>query len=345
MRNPTCWQCLRRWGGPTLAAALLLPAAPVQATTTCSADMTDVQFGFVDPFDGNVDVTATIDWSCTYSGFLGSLYASFVRMCFSVEDGVAGGGNCTPRRMTSGGNTMSFQLYRDSSRTSTWGSLTGCAGTEVQQTVSFALLSGNGTTKTGSLTVYGRVPSGQTALVPGLYSNSFSGSHTGLSYRYNEALLGLGTYPASCTSGGGGGGTDTFPFDATATVEAQCAPGFAVEDIDFGTQGLLTANIDTTATISPQCTNTTPYQIGLDDGLHASGTTRRMQSSGGQYVTYELYRDSGRSQRWGNTENVDTVTGTGSGAVQPVTVYSRVSPQNTPAAGNYSDTVTVTIFY
>lgn len=336
-------QRLRAFGGPMVVVGVLL-SAPAQATTACSATMTDVQFGTVDPFDGYVDVTATINWSCTYSGLLGILYASFVRMCFSIEDGVSGGGSCTPRRLVSGSNDMSFQLYRDSSRTSTWGSLSGCAGSEVQELVMFQLLSG-GTTKTGSATVYGRVPSGQTTLVPGAYANSFTGSHTNLSYRYTEALLSLGTYPASCTSGGTGGGTGTFPFSASATVVAACEPSFAVQDIDFGTQGLLTANIDTTAAISPQCTNTTPYQIGLGDGLHAIGTTRRMQSSGGQYVIYELYRDAARSQRWGNTQNVDTVMGAGSGEVQEVTIYSRVSPQSTPPAGDYSDTVTVTIYY
>jgi len=63
------------------------------------------------------------------------------------------------------------------------------------------------------------------------------------------------------------------------------------------------------------------------------------------YVQYELYSDSARSQRWGNTLDIDTVNNTGTGSSQSLTVYGRVpAPQSVPS-GDYSDTVTVTITY
>src|SRR5690606_643724 len=103
--------------------------------------------------------------------------------------------------------------------------------------------------------------------------------------------------------------------------------------------------IDTTALVSPQCTNTTPYQLGLDNGLYAVGNLRRMRSSGGRHVSYELYRDAARSQRWGDTPNSDTVSGTGSGSPQGVPIYARVAPQPPPPEGAYGDRPRDTLYY
>ena len=44
------------------------------------------------------------------------------------------------------------------------------------------------------------------------------------------------------------------------------------------------------------------------------------------YLPYELYRDSARSLRWGNTLTVDTASGTGTGSAQQLTIYGRVPP-------------------
>ena len=67
---------------------------------------------------------------------------------------------------------------------------------------------------------------------------------------------------------------------------------------------------------------------------------------GGQYITYGLYKDAARSQRWGQAGG-EPVTGTGAGVSvpQPLTVYGRVPAQAVPAPGNYADTVTITLTY
>ena len=85
-------------------------------------------------------------------------------------------------------------------------------------------------------------------------------------------------------------------------------------------------------------------EFGLDNGQHATGTTRRLQGPGG-FVTYELYRNATRTQRWGATLNNDTVAGSGNGGNQALTVYGRVPGQTTPSAGTYNDTITVTVTY
>lgn len=328
-----------------IAAVLLCAAHQAQASSvTCSASQSDISFGAVDPFGGAVTSNATLNYSCTYncSGLLDCLVSglsgAFVSMCFNIESGAQGGGNCNPRRMQSGTSNMQFQIYKDASYANSWGSDSGCAGSPAQATMSFPIL-GNGSAQTGSLTVYGRVPGGQTSLVPGSYSNAFTGAATKLSYQANIALLSAGTYPSCGTASNG-----SFPFTASASVARQCT--VSTTDLDFGSKGPLTSAALASSTITTQCTNTTAYQIGLDNGINASGTTRRMRrSSSGDYLSYELYSDAARSLRWGNTLNVDRVGATGNAAQQSFTVYGKVPAQTTPQAGTYTDTVKVTVTY
>ena len=117
-------------------------------------------------------------------------------------------------------------------------------------------------------------------------------------------------------------------------------------NLDFGTPaGLLTSNVDSQSTITVQCANGTPYQIALDNGLHASGSTRQMTGGASEFIVYELYRDSGRTQRWGATLGTDTISATGNGSPQGTNVYGRVAPQATPSPSSYSDTITVSVWY
>jgi spore coat protein U-like protein len=139
--------------------------------------------------------------------------------------------------------------------------------------------------------------------------------------------------------------TVTSTFSAQVTLTASCVINSA-STLNFGSQGVLTANVDNTSTLQVQCTNTTPYNIGLDAGTGSGATmAARKMTSGGATVTYSLYSDSGRSTVWGNTVGTDTVPGTGNGASQSFTVYGRVPAQTTPASGTYTDTVTITVTY
>jgi spore coat protein U-like protein len=104
-----------------------------------------------------------------------------------------------------------------------------------------------------------------------------------------------------------------------------------------------------------QCTNTTPYSIGLGNGNYASGSQRRMYSAAtGGYISYNVYTDSGYSDAWTTTTSTSSCTsggstcalGTGTGATQAaVSVYGQVPPQTTPVPGTYTDTVVVTVTY
>jgi len=139
--------------------------------------------------------------------------------------------------------------------------------------------------------------------------------------------------------------TTTTTFTVQITITASCTINSA-STLNFGSQGVLTANVDQTSTIQVQCTNTTPYNIGLNAGTGTGATVAaRKMTNGANTVNYALYSDSGRTTVWGNTVGTDTVAATGNGAAQSYTAYGRVPPQTTPAPAVYTDTITVTVTY
>ena len=137
----------------------------------------------------------------------------------------------------------------------------------------------------------------------------------------------------------------TGSFTSQITIQASCQV-VSTNTLDFGSQTLLTANVDVQSNLSVQCTNTTPYNIGLNAGSTAGGTVAtRLMTSGSATVQYRMYSDAARTVNWGNTPATDTVSGTGNGNAQTLTIYGRVPSQATPAPASYNDTVTVTINY
>jgi len=142
------------------------------------------------------------------------------------------------------------------------------------------------------------------------------------------------------------GATTTQNMTVTATVAASCT--FALTTLAFGSYTL--AQLDGTSTITLTCTNGTPYEIALGAGNSPSATTinRRMTgpvvSTVAQYLGYGLYTDVNRTSNWGATTATD-VSGTGTGAAVPITVYGRIPPGQPSAIGSYTDTIVVTVSY
>ena len=138
--------------------------------------------------------------------------------------------------------------------------------------------------------------------------------------------------------------TATGSFLSQLIINAQCVV-VSTNTLDFGTAGVLTANIDTSANFAVQCTNTQSYTISLNAGTGAGTTTTRTLDNGAALVNYTMWKDAGRTQNWGDT-GAEIMTGlTGTGASQSYTVYGRVPIQTTPAAATYTDTVTITVTY
>jgi spore coat protein U-like protein len=144
--------------------------------------------------------------------------------------------------------------------------------------------------------------------------------------------------------------TATGTFNATMTITAECRVA-STNTLAFGSAGVWTSPVTTSAALEVQCTNGTEYQIGLGFSANATGGTQRRMKHGtnAEYVNYDLFTDAGFTTAWGNTDDTDTLGHTtrnvGNGAAQSYTVYGRVPVQTVPTPGAYSDTVTVTVTY
>jgi len=141
--------------------------------------------------------------------------------------------------------------------------------------------------------------------------------------------------------------TTTTTFNVQITITDSCTIVSAT-NLNFGSVGVIgAAGVDSTSTITVQCTSLAPYNVGLSAGIGSGATvaSRFMTSAASNKVGYSLYQDAAHSLVWGETIGTDTIAGTGSGASQALTVYGHVPSQATPAAAVYNDTVTATVTY
>ena len=132
----------------------------------------------------------------------------------------------------------------------------------------------------------------------------------------------------------------TYTLDATIEIPDQCR--ITANDLDFGTQSTPLAQTDSNTFIDVRCTNESPFSVGLNDGLHASGGSRRM-SDGSNFVSYGLFQDAARSVDWDNTTNRKNDVGLGTGTSIMMTVYGRIPAAPLAIPGDYTDTITVDV--
>lgn len=126
--------------------------------------------------------------------------------------------------------------------------------------------------------------------------------------------------------------------------------------VSFGTYDVFDASpTDTAGTVSVTCRVIllgllVSYKVSLDTGGSSSYNPRKMQKGGSYTLGYNIYKDSARTQVWG-----DGSSGTSTLSVsKPVQVgthtddynlYGRMSAGQNVEAGSYSDTITVTVEY
>jgi len=144
-------------------------------------------------------------------------------------------------------------------------------------------------------------------------------------------------------------GTATATFTVTLTIQANCT--IAANPLAFGSTGVLASALNQQTTLSVTCSNTTPYNVGLDAGTVSGSTVASRLLAGtatgntGTTVGFQLYQDAGHTTIWGNTQGTNTVGGTGTGSAQSITLYGQVAAQTTPKPDTYQSTVTATVYF
>ena len=165
--------------------------------------------------------------------------------------------------------------------------------------------------------------------------------------RYGACAMGAAILAGVAVPQGAMAATASSTMSVTATVTANCT--ISTSALAFGNVNTIAgSNFDSTGGLSIRCTNGTPWSAaaGVGSGSGASYANRRM-TSGANLLNYNIYTAAARTIVWGNgTAGTSPIAGTGTGAVQAVTVYGRVgSGQTSVPAGAYADTVAVTVTY
>jgi spore coat protein U-like protein len=265
-------------------------------------------------------VPANINFG-NYSPFGGSLTAAsgWGINCVPPATGdlklSTGGSGTYARAETTGSGSLAYNLFRDAAGSIIWGD--GTSGTQ------FATFTGTPGNKDFAGSIFGIIPAGLDG-PPGTYTDTI------------QATL-SGTW-----------GSDSRFFTVSVTILAEC--NVSTSPLTFGNYDPVVtnaaSNLDNTTLVNVYCTKGTPVTVTLDNGTWASGTTRRLKSAAGNFLTYEMYKDAARGVIWNGT---NTNTGTSTSKLTPInngfTVYGRVPSAQDIPAGSYSDTVTVTVNY
>ena len=234
------------------------------------------------------------------------------------------GGSTTYSRIVSKSTaptgTLSYNLYTDAAGSTVWGD-----GTSGTQYLTFTGTPGN---KDFAGSIYGILPA--TVLndgPPGTYTDTI------------QATL-SGTW-----------GSDSRFFTVTVTIPAEC--NVSTSPLTFNNYDPVVANaaapLDATTVVSVYCTAQTPATVSLDNGMSSlpgPPAVRRLKSAAGNFLTYEMYKDSARSVVWNTTTtNSGTSTSKNVAINGGFTVYGRIGQNQDVPAGAYGDTVTVTVTY
>ena len=330
-----------------LLLALLLGQGAARADS-CTASLNTLSFGNVSPItNSDVTATATGSVSCTWNLLSSTLpyILLFPKAVVCINIGIGTNSlSSLPRTLGNGSARMEYNLYTNNgySAAAIWGA-PGVTGTTTP--LSMVLTSPSiivGGTFTQPFTLYGKIPFGASlAAVPTasngdtLYTSSFAGAAS-VQYAFFNLIQ-----PA-CTTGA----SSSFSFSVQATAINDCT--ITATPLNFGPTNVLVSPKRATGTLSVRCVNNDAYQIALNGGTVAgSVAARKMKplTGGAERINYRLSATLD-GPLWGDgTGGTTMVTGTGTGLAVPITVYGMLPQQATPTPGDYSDTVTATIYF
>ncbi len=308
---------------------LLLPAAPA-FSQSCTFSNTGLDFGNLTLTNASQPTTSgTFTASCT-----GTANQS-IRICPNIGAGTGGTtSNGSVRYLQQGPSLLAYTIYSGSNPNNVWGSyLWGYSPVPPAIAVN---LDGSGTGST-SLAINALIYANQGGTGTGTFTSNFSGNDAKVDYGYAASFPCSSVMSSRATS---------VPFVVRATNRSSCT--VSTTPLEFGSRSALTSVIDTTNTISLNCTSGTAYSVSLNNGNSGgTGPAARLMAGTGttDKVTYGIYLDAARSQAWGNGTIGGVASGTGTGANQNFIGYGRIPVQTTPSITDYNDTVVVTVTY
>jgi len=165
--------------------------------------------------------------------------------------------------------------------------------------------------------------------------------HTGLRACLAVAVV---AFAAQSTTAAADATNATMPV--AATVVATCvAVATPLVFGNYASTGADPADADSRVTVT--CTPGAAYEVALNAGQNSSDVAARKLkgASDEDFLDYSIYSDASRTQVWGDSTGVNTVSGTGLGAEQVLSVYGRMPAQQVAPLGAYTDVVTVTVSY
>lgn len=137
----------------------------------------------------------------------------------------------------------------------------------------------------------------------------------------------------------------TASFTVSANVLKHCE--ISAAGLNFGEYSpWAAADLDVDGALSVRCTkNTQNVTIALSDGGHAASGVRRMVNATDNtaFLSYELYRTTARSTRWGSTSGEQQPYTAASSGWTDLTVYGRITKGQDVPLGAYGDTVVATV--
>ncbi|BEU80968.1 hypothetical protein EAG21025_42810 (plasmid) [Enterobacter asburiae] len=136
---------------------------------------------------------------------------------------------------------------------------------------------------------------------------------------------------------------EEISFSVRANIPKRC--DVTADSLDFGKIVVFSStSILSQSMINIKCTNETNYSVSLRS-LNAGNTEFIMKNSANNKLTYTLYKDAARTDVWaaGGNEKIDR----GTGKWQKHSVYGLVNilPSDSPASGDYTDTVIISVGY
>jgi len=153
-----------RWAFAAIAALLATDAhALCTITCSCAVSTTNVVFGAINPLSlSNIDSVGGVTVSC------GGIAGLLIPLQVDISTGISG--NYAARTLVSGANTLSYNLYKDSARSTVFGNGTNGTG-DASSSIQLTAL---GTATPVTVSIYGRVFGAQVTAVPGSYADTIS---------------------------------------------------------------------------------------------------------------------------------------------------------------------------